>query len=278
MTTRLTHRRTLLSKLRGCAALLLPLALTAAVAAHDLWLLSSSFIIKPGQIVRVAANSGDSFPKSTAAVTPDRVARCALVTAAETIPLDKLQVQGDSLVITAQPKRPGNAIVELVLRPRLITLPADKFTEYLAEEGLTEVIEARRAAGADKQEGRERYAKSAKALLQVGAKDDVTYARLLGHRLEIVPDRNPYTLKVGSRLKVQVIYEGLPLAKAQVESGSTAMSGNKVKTRTNESGLATIELSTPGLWYIHALQMVPLRNDPEADWESSWATLTFEMK
>ncbi len=251
--------------------------LVITASAHQLWLVPSTFIIKTGQPVRVAANTGEDFPDSTSAVTPDRVARCSLTSASGTSAISELRVRGNSLILTAKPSEPGNAIIELVVRPKLLRLAAAKFTAYLADEGLIVIIAARRAAGTSDQEGRERYAKYCKTLLQVGGQNDDTWQHVFGHRLEIIPAQNPYLLKTGDQLSLLVLYEGQPLARAQIESGTAATKGKPARTQTDTAGHATITLSASGPTFIHTVTMVAIKNDPQADWESSWATLTFAV-
>ena len=39
----------------------------------------------------------------------------------------------------------------------------------------------------------------------------------------------------------------------------------------------SIEIPTDGLWFVQFIHMVPAE-DPEVDYESNWATLTFEVR
>ena len=47
--------------------------------------------------------------------------------------------------------------------------------------------------------------------------------------------------------------------------------------RSNAEGIATIPLSVPGTWYIKFINMARVRADT-VDYESKWATLTFQVR
>ena len=49
-------------------------------------------------------------------------------------------------------------------------------------------------------------------------------------------------------------------------------------TRSNAEGVATIPLGRSGTWYVKFINMVRLDGDPEAEYESKWATVTFEVR
>jgi hypothetical protein len=47
--------------------------------------------------------------------------------------------------------------------------------------------------------------------------------------------------------------------------------------RTNAEGLANFKLAGEGKWYIKFIHMSPL-DDPKLNYESKWASLTFEIR
>jgi uncharacterized GH25 family protein len=73
------------------------------------------------------------------------------------------------------------------------------------------------------------------------------YNRVLGHALELVPQKNPVTpMGVGSPISVQLLYKGKPLAGhvvSFVPRGVTLNEGfdPKYERKTNDSGIATFE-------------------------------------
>lgn len=158
-------------------------------------------------------------------------------------------------------------------------LPAIRFNDYLKAEGLATIIAARSRAGATAQSGRERYSRRAKALVQVGA-STATNARLatkaLGMKLEIVADRNPYALGPDRMLPVHVLYKGQRLAGATVMLTSLEFDAKPLSQAvTNAQGQATFRVPPVGEWLLNVLWSEPVRNDPKADFDTTFSSLTF---
>jgi hypothetical protein len=47
--------------------------------------------------------------------------------------------------------------------------------------------------------------------------------------------------------------------------------------RTSASGVARIRLSAKGQWYVKFIRMAAYSGSEKIDYESKWATLTFEI-
>jgi uncharacterized GH25 family protein len=135
-----------------------------------------------------------------------------------------------------------------------VSLPREKFDTYLEEEGLR--IQAR-TNGLQ----RERYLRFAKAVAGSGPIEEATS---LGWRFELVPL---------SESRFQLLYEGQPLRDSLVVAISR--SGNRVEQRTNAEGTVSLELPR-GTWLVKSVHMIPAPARSGFDWESLWASLTFE--
>jgi hypothetical protein len=238
-------------------------------AAHDLYLVTGV----RGADGKICARIGEAFPASTNALTPDRLEVFAARTNAG---IRKLQgkVAGKQLCAPA----PSNTdfVAEIVVQPRFIKLSSQDFDEYVAGEGLKEVIRVRAEQGANV-EGRELYSRYAKLIGGRGQKA----SSVLGHVLEIVPEKDPAELKADEELPVRVLFRGKPLADAQVAAvyAGAKLEGHKypVTSRTDSEGRATLKLDRPGLWYARLIHMVPTVDDPEVNWRSFFATVTFNV-
>lgn len=131
----------------------------------------------------------------------------------------------------------------------------------------------------------ERYSKHVKMILQVGDVATETYSTLLGYPIEIVPQANPAELKPGDTLRVLVMADGSPAADQLVYASYAGFhthddSGGHqeaVHTRTDDNGVAEIEIVRPGRWYVRLIRMLPVTQEG-VDYESNWTTLTFEVK
>lgn len=61
--------------------------------------------------------------------------------------------------------------------------------------------------------------KFAKAVVHIGSGASDLYRLVVGHRLELVPLNNPFLLKPGETLSIQVYFDGKPLPGSEIECG-----------------------------------------------------------
>jgi uncharacterized GH25 family protein len=164
--------------------------------------------------------------------------------------------------------------------PNVFQLGANEFNAYLREEGLEEAIFWRKEHGEAQNNARERYSKYAKALLTAGGSNEL-HAQAVGFLFEIVPEKSPYELQKGESLPVRILLRGKPASHLQVET-SWAVTGTKTKTeivgRTDVQGRIVIPHPTSGKWRIHSVSIERCEDPRAADWESNWASLTFEIR
>lgn len=99
------------------------------------------------------------------------------------------------------------------------------------------------------------------------------FTKPIGTKIEIVPQKNPLSLKAGDKLPVKVILEGKPL-----ENASVYVHGSHEEiAKTNKDGVATIELKG-GHNIVSSTTRVPFTNNPDADQLYLRASLAFEVK
>ena len=261
--------------IRTLPLLLLPLTLLA----HDTWLIPSTFAPKPGAAVQLRLATSMAFPTSDGAAAPDRVARFTLRTASGSQPVTGYRVEGKFLIAEVTPGQPGHAIAVLETKPRVLVMKPAEFAEYLKEEGAKEVLAARAASGNSEASGRERYRKITKTILCVGEAKDQAFAQPDNLWLEIIPERSTCGLKAGDSLTVRVLFEGKPLAGVHLAAGYEGPTGHNypVNVLTDAQGRATVRLDRAGAWYVRTHRIIPTQNDSEADWQSAFSTLTFEV-
>ena len=143
-----------------------------------------------------------------------------------------------------------------------------------------DVLKARRREGELEKDVLERYGKHVKAILQVGDERTDDYKVRLGYPAEIVPLVNPYVMSVGDELVVQCLVDGESVSGQLVIAGGQSADGTIAERngRTDESGKIRFTIDRPGRWYIKFVHMVKLESDPDVDYESKWATLTFAAR
>jgi uncharacterized GH25 family protein len=259
----------------------LVLVAVTVAAAHDMFLKPTRFFAPENAEVRVRVLNG-TFTRSENSIARNRLADASVITPTRRIALDTAEwtVAGDTSTFHIHTREAGTYVIGASTRPSVIDLSADDFNLYLKEDGIPDALEARKAAGELEKPARERYHKHVKALIQVGNARSDHYATALGYPAEIVPVENPYALTSGASLRVKTLVDGKPAANQLVLYGGVSASGANIEpqsVRSSAEGVATIRLATPGAWYIKFINMSRVSGD-SVDYESKWATLTFEVR
>lgn len=269
-------------KWRYALTMFLVLAGATAVQAHDLFFRLNSFFVAPGATVRIRALSG-TFSVSENSVTRDRLRDLSVVSRSGRAHPDTAlwSSAGDTSVLTLKTGVPGTYVVGASLKPREITLKAAEFNTYLADDGIPDVLAARKRKGELGKDATERYSKHIKALIQVGAARSGDFSAVLGYPAELVPLDNPYALRPGTVLRVRAMVDGKAVPNQLVVSGGRLPGGARLperRVRTDAAGIARVALSRRGQWYVKFINMTAFAGAEKIDYESKWATLTFEVR
>lgn len=170
------------------------------------------------------------------------------------------------------PRTPGLWVIGYQSAASQITLEAAKFEEYLREEGLTHVLEWRKAKGEQAAPGKEQFFRNAKALVQVGEGGGGAFDRALGMPFELVARTDP---TLGGAVVFEALVNGKPAPNLRIMAFS-APHAKPVVAQTDPAGRATLHLDRAGRWLVKAVNAQ--RTTGSADWRSDWASLTFEVK
>ncbi len=269
-------RKTILRRLVHLALVpMLAFAGSALLHAHDFWIVPSAFRANAGALVRIALHVGHAWDGEPVRRVPARFTRFTVVSDE-----GEQAVQGQDGAHPAGLHRPAGAdgiqvvTYQSVHVRHLMDGPA--FERYLEEEGLTGISDLRRSRGETDTPGREVYSRCAKALLAIGDPARGGHDRRVGLTLELVPQVNPYTLRPSEQLPVQVLYRGEPVADILVVAVSQRAPHDTVRARTDPDGRVRLLLDRAGPWLVKAVHMVAAPQGVDADWESFWASLTFE--
>jgi uncharacterized GH25 family protein len=110
---------------------------------------------------------------------------------------------------------------------------------------------------------------------------DAGFDRPLGIELELVPEKAPYRLAPGAELPLRLLYRGRPLAGAQVFALSAKHADKtapgRIAGRTGRDGRVVLRLPEGGFWLVETVHMIPAPRETGVDWESLWASLTFDL-
>lgn len=250
--------------------------------AHDLFLKLDNFFVAVNEKVSIKILNG-SFQTSEGAVSFERLKDVSVILPSGEISHPQaadFTKNETTAFLNLQPEKEGTYTVGLYTMKREIDLKAKDFNEYLKEDGIPDVLAERKRKKELEKNVRERYSKHVKAIFQVGGKLSDNYKTALGYPVEIVPQTNPYNLKVGDTFEFLCLQDGIPLKNQFVMSGREDENGKLVggaNVRTDKNGIAKIRLEGAGKWYVKFIRMQKIK-EPKLNYESKWATLTFEMK
>jgi len=261
---------------RRCVWLVALVALRgASLFAHDMWIDPTTFSPESGQIVGVRLRVGqdlvgDPIPRAAELINQfiveDAGGRKPLVGREGADPAGVLRVA-----------MPGLQVVGYSSKPSAVELTSETFNQYLKEEGLDSVAALRARRNQTGAKAREMFSRCAKSLIWSGSPGERQGDRLLGFTLELVAEQNPYTLGAGRSLPVRLIYQNRPLAGALVVAMNRHNPSEKLSARTDRDGRVEFRLHSSGMWLVKAVHMVPAAAGGSAEWESFWASLTFEL-
>lgn len=269
------------------SALIAALLLSLPVAAHDFWIEPSTYSPPVNSVVNVRLRVGEHFEGEVVARNASAIETFVVATAEGQQPIPGRQ--GGDPAGMFRVTAPGTLLVAYRSRPSTVELAAAEFEQYLKEEGLEHVIEERARRGASGAPGREQFSRSVKALLHANGTASEGHNRALGLTLELIPEQDPLSLRAGGTLPVRLLYEGRPLAGALIMAFSRKpqdshkhvhpASGHPdapFQARSDAAGRVQVPMSA-GVWMIKTVHMVPAPEGSGVDWQSVWATLTFEV-
>ena len=151
--------------------------------AHDLFLKLDSYFLHPDTPVRISVLNG-TFTSTEAPLVAGRITNISLVSPDGITSLDTTawSVRGDSSFLALRTGDAGTYVVGVSTRARNLDLEADDFNAYLEEDGITDILSARRRSNELGRAVTERYSKHVKAVFQVGAARSSTFDTPLGYR------------------------------------------------------------------------------------------------
>ncbi|MCS7024171.1 MAG: DUF4198 domain-containing protein [Bryobacteraceae bacterium] len=259
---------------RGLVALLL--SATPALS-HVLYLMPQPFVTEAGAVLKVHFENGDFFPLGGSPVDPARLRNTHLICKSGRVALENFQAGKSRTEATVRTPSSGLGTLTAETLPRFIELAPPKFLSYLKHEHLTHVINWRMKHGESQKPGREQYSKYVKAIVRMGASDG--FLPQAGLVVEFVPLTDPYSLRTGDALPVQLIFRGQPASDVAVHAAwlERGKAIYRMVGRTDPQGRISVPIRAAGPHRLHAIIMERCREQDVADWESFWASLTFEI-
>ena len=252
----------------------LALAISGAVSGHELWIEPGSFRPQPGELLPLRLRLGGDGKVEPVPRRAQRIEEFYLQGPAGRTPV--LGAEGTDPAGVVRLAVPGLYAIGYRGRFAALELPAEKFEAYLKEEGLDKIIARRRELGESARPGRERYARSLKALLVAGDGKREGVDQPLGLPLELVPETDPFAPSPADEpLRFRLLLFGEPLDGALVKVFPLGAPEPVTSARSDGAGRLALAFSGGGPWLLTAVHMERAGEGAQADWESWWTSLTF---
>jgi uncharacterized GH25 family protein len=263
---------------RGLVIFLFIFLATQLVQSHEFWLQPRKFRYSLNEEMSVDFLVGENFEGEPWDMKKNKVEKLELAHLAKTIDL-RPQVNPDAKEkLKYKFGEEGTFVLSMQSNSAFVELDAEKFNDYLKEDGLEDALEMRTKSNTLDKPSKEFYSRYVKLLVQVGNKTDETFKKKTGMRIEIVPIENPYLLKSGGYLKCLVLFNGKPSAHQMVKVwnkiGNTTFQQNNY---TENDGTIKFPISSKGPWMVSTVKMIPSEK-PGADWQSFWGNLVFGIE
>ena len=257
---------------------LILLAWITLAEAHEFWLQPEKFFFKPGEKLHVRFMMGENFMGEPWDLKKNHIEKLELHHLASIKNLADSVKENEKNSLTVSLREEGTQLVVMQSNKAFIELEGEKFNEYLKEEGLDDAYALREKTHSLDKPSKEFHSRYTKLLLQVGDKKDATYEKVIGFPVEIIPEKNPYTLKKGDPVRFKIFFEGKPLFGAKVKVWNRFDNRTTLQNiYTEKNGMMETRISNPGPWMVSVVKMVPSKEGP-AEWQSYRGSLVFGVE
>ncbi len=250
--------------------------LLSSLLAHEFWLNPDKFIYKRTESVNIRFVVGENYEGENWRGNNEKIESLKIYFAGLSDDFSKFMTDqpGDSMAYTMLDE--GTNLIAFNSTNSFIELSPAQFNIYLKEDGLTNALEYRKQANENGCNGREFYQRCAKTIVQVGDVKDFTFNIKTDLKLDIIPSSNPYTLKNRDSLRTRILFKNSPLANVLVKVWHRQKNKTeKIELVSNSNGEIKFPVRTSGKWMISAVTMERLADNPIADWQSYWGSLTW---
>jgi uncharacterized GH25 family protein len=103
-------------------------------------------------------------------------------------------------------------------------------------------------------------------------KEGAGNTRPIGIKFELIPLEDPLRIPVGGELSIQAVFDGKPLANV------TLLGNDKEEIPTDQNGTGRMKITKKGTHLLMVGHKVPVKGDPEKDYDLLTTFLVFEVR
>ena len=271
MTKKVTH-------LTGFLFLLFLIYQTAS--AHDYWIAPNDYTIAKGKLLTAGLLVGDQLsPELSRDLKKERTKNFTLANEDGSIDLLEEFSEGALPIFSHKMDVEGLNLIAIERKFHRAEMTDKQFSSFLEHENMTDIMALRKRLR-HKDIDHKRYARSIKSLVRVGTHSDGDlYKKVLGHMNEIILLDNPYKLKTGDIMRVQLFDRGNALAGRTVTAfngeGDKHISTQKVVT--DADGIASFKMDEKGFWMIRSSHLWHCPQCEDVSWEGYISSYSFSL-
>lgn len=247
----------------------------APANAHEFWLEPAQFSVVAGTPVAVSVCVGDG--SETQVMTRDASRIEQFVAWGPAGPRDVVGRDGANPAGFVRFDEAGTHVIAYRSNRAFTAQTDTRFVAYLHEDGLEAILPLRAQQDQPDRLVRESYSRYAKALVRAGAGGAIV-DRPVGLALELIAQSDLSLTAGDGQATFQLLHQGQPLAGALLKAMWLGEADTERAARTDTAGRASFRLDRPGPWRISAVHMTRPPAGVDAEWDSLWASLTFEVR
>jgi hypothetical protein len=261
------------------AAVAIVTMIATPLLSHHYILVPEKYIYNRGDSVKVHLMVGEPFAfEFERDLQRDMTPHFMFYTSADSMNLMRAMRDSSRPILTMVADFSGLGLVEMQRSASTIEEKPGAFQRYLAEEKINDITFD--SSKWKKEIVKEKYSRCIKSLITCGAAPEGNiYSKKTGQKLELLLLNNPYSLSTNERIGVKLLWNGQPLAgqwiAASVRNGAGEVS--EVSAKTGADGTTSFEAVPNGTCYLHTVKMVRLSKGDDMDFESVWASFSFQM-
>jgi hypothetical protein len=218
---------------------------------QDIWLRPEKYFYNAGETAKIQLFSGVDFIAEPVPFKKDSIERIDLLANLVTVDLRRHFSDGDKPELTIKLENEGVAAILFVTKPMLMNYDASTFKNMLSDFDLQDSHSLN-----DVEKVSLKKTTTIKSYLRVGKTVSKRPEAPLNSGIEIMPDKNPLTLKKGDRIVFTVLKDGKPAFGVRVKIWNRWNNRTTIQNiYTQQDGTISTTISSPGDWMVSILDV-----------------------
>jgi uncharacterized GH25 family protein len=233
------------------------------LCAQELWLRPDQYFYEPNEVARIELLEGRDFIGASAAFLRDDLIALNVFHRNIQNDIRRKFTEGEKAFFTVDLSGEGNYQAVFESRPSKIEMSREDFADLVRQYGLEESADTAQTNGNDTVSLS--FRRYIKCYVRVGKQVDRRPEKVLGYPIEVLPDKNPLTLKRGDRITFTVLKNGKPAFGVRVKIWNRWNNRTTIQhIYSQQDGTVSTTISSPGDWMVSVMNV--MKSDGETDY------------